>query len=67
MTSIQVAIICAFVCAVPISIIWVYFIDQQMKYELKQRAPKEDVYCMHHSIKVNEDLQCPKCLEQSNK
>jgi hypothetical protein len=67
MTSIQVAIICAFVCAVPISLIWVYFIDKQMKYELKNRAPKEDVYCMQHGIKVNEDLQCPKCLEQTNK
>ncbi len=67
MTSIQVAIICAFICAVPISIIWVYFIDQAMKYELQQRALKEDVYCMRHGIKVNEDLKCPKCLEQTNK
>jgi len=67
MTSIQVAIICAFVCAVPIAIIWVYFIDKAMKYELQQRAQKEDVFCMHHGIKLNEDLQCPKCLEQTNK
>jgi hypothetical protein len=67
MTSIQVAIICSFVCAVPIAIIWVYFIDQQMKYNLKNKTPREDVFCMHHGIKLNEDLQCPKCLEQSNK
>jgi hypothetical protein len=67
MTSIQVAIICAFVCAVPISIIWVYFIDQAMKHKLNYPDPKEDVYCMHHGIKLNEDLKCPKCLEKTNK
>lgn len=66
MTSIQVAIICAFICAVPISVIWVYFIDKAMKYDLKKRM-QEDVYCMHHGIKLNEDLRCPKCLEQNNK
>jgi hypothetical protein len=37
MTSIQVAIICAFICAVPISVVWVYFIDKAMKYDLKNR------------------------------
>jgi hypothetical protein len=66
MTSIQVAIICAFICAVPISIVWVYFIDKQMKYELKNKMDSEDIYCMRHGIKLNEDLRCPKCLEQTN-
>ena len=67
MTSILVGILCAILFAVPIAIIWVYFITQEMKYNSKNKNTREDIYCMHHGIKLNEDLQCPKCLEKSNK
>jgi hypothetical protein len=67
MTSILVGILCAILFAVPIAIIWVYFITQEMKYNLENKNTREDIYCMHHGIKLNIDLQCPKCLEQTNK
>jgi hypothetical protein len=67
MASILVGILCAILFAVPIAIIWVYFITQEMKYNLENKNTREDIYCMHHGIKLNEDLQCLKCLEQSNK
>ena len=34
---------------------------------LENKNTREDIYCMHHGIKLNEDLQCSKCLEQTNK
>jgi hypothetical protein len=67
MASILVGILCAILFAVPIAIIWVYFITQEMNYNLENKNTREDIYCMHHGIKLNEDLQCSKCLEQTNK